>query len=297
MTTSPTRDAAASLLDRPDPFGYESEVRSYCRRIDVTFATASGSTMTDVDGRRYIDFLSGCSALNYGHGDPDMVAAVVRYLCDGGIIHGLDLRTTAKAEFMDAFASGALEPRGLPYRMQFTGPTGTNAVEAAMKLARKVTGRTQIIAFTNGFHGVSAGALAATGNGHHRMAPVMPLIGVQRALFDGYLGDGVDTAELLDHLLSDPSSGFDPPAAIIVETVQGEGGLNVAVQRVAAPRRGRRTQPRRAAHRRRHPGRLRPHRHVLQLRTGGRGARHRHAVEVVVGAGCADGDGAHPRRP
>jgi len=206
----------------------ESEVRSYSRRISATFATADGSTITDSDGRQYLDFLSGCSALNYGHNDPDMAAALVEYVTSFGVAHGMDLQTTARNEFLAAVQGLLLTPRGLDYRVQFTGPTGTNAVEAAMKLARKVTGRTNIVAFTNGFHGVTAGALAATGNQGHRMAPFVPLPGVSRAPFDGYLGPDVNTAAVLDKFLSDPSSGFDPPAAILLETVQSEGGLNTA---------------------------------------------------------------------
>ncbi len=207
---------------------HESEVRSYCRNFDATFVSGTGSTMVDSYGREFIDFLAGCSALNYGHNDPSMVDAVVDYLRSSGITHGLDMRTKAKTEFVDTFVELVLKPRGLDYRLQFTGPTGTNAIEAAMKLARKATGRSEIIAFTNGFHGVTAGALAATGNRHHRMGASVPLTGVTRAFYDGYLGDGVNTATLLDKLLSDPSSGFDAPAAILLETVQGEGGLNTA---------------------------------------------------------------------
>jgi diaminobutyrate-2-oxoglutarate transaminase len=121
-----------------------------------------------------------------------------------------------------------LEPRGLDYVVQFTGPTGTNAVEAAFKIARKVTGRTNIICFTNGFHGVSIGALAATGNQHHRGGAGVPLYGTTPMPFDGYFGGEFDTIEYLDRMLSDPSSGVDTPAAVVVETVQGEGGLNTA---------------------------------------------------------------------
>lgn len=206
----------------------ESEVRSYSRRISATFTKASGTTITDEDGRTYLDFLAGCSALNYGHNDPDMAAALTDYITSGGVAHTMDLQTAARTDFLEALHELILRPRGMDYRVQFTGPTGTNAVEAAMKLARKVTGRTNIIAFTNGFHGVTTGALAATGNQGHRMAPYVPLVGVTRALFDGYLGADVDTAEMLDQLLSDPSSGFDPPAAVLLETVQSEGGLNAA---------------------------------------------------------------------
>jgi diaminobutyrate-2-oxoglutarate transaminase len=205
----------------------ESVVRSYCRGFDAVLRTGQGSVVRDVDGREYLDFLAGAGALNYGHNDPDLKAALLDYVAGDGIAHGLDLYTEAKGAFLDTFSELILGPRGLDHRVQFTGPTGTNAVEAALKLARKVTGRTNVIAFTNGFHGVSAGALAATGNSAHRLAPVIPLPGVSRLPFDAYHGN-LDTAELLAALLADPASGIDPPAAILLETVQGEGGLNVA---------------------------------------------------------------------
>ncbi|UEM06784.1 diaminobutyrate--2-oxoglutarate transaminase (plasmid) [Skermanella rosea] len=215
----------------------ESGVRSYCRHFDAVFRSAQGSLIRDAAGREYIDFLAGCASLNYGHNDPDMKQALVEHILGDGIAHGLDLFTTAKQGFLETFEKLILEPRGLDYRLQFTGPTGTNGVEAALKLARKVTGRTNVVAFTNGFHGVSLGALAATGNRHHRIGPVLPLHGVTRVPFDGYLGPDFDTADLLDRMLSDPSSGLDAPAAILLETVQGEGGLNAAgpawVRRVA----------------------------------------------------------------
>ena len=207
----------------------ESAVRSYCRSFDTLFRSACGSMITDVDGREYIDFLAGCGALNYGHNDPDMSAALIEYIEQGGVALGLDLFTVPKGRFLESFERLILAPRGLDYRVQFTGPTGTNAVEAALKLARKVTGRSNVIAFTNGFHGVSLGALAATGNRHNRMAMSLP--GVSRAPFDRYYGDQVDTAAMLDRMLSDPSSGIDAPAAILLETVQGEGGLNAASRR------------------------------------------------------------------
>jgi diaminobutyrate-2-oxoglutarate transaminase len=156
-----------------------------------------------------------------------MADALVAHIRGGGVAHGLDLFTGAKREFLDAFERLVLLPRGLDHKVQFTGPTGTNAVEAALKLARKVTGRRNVVAFTNAFHGVSQGALAATGNGHHRMGGALSLPDVTRLPYDGYVA-GLDTAELLDRLLSDPSSGIDPPAAVLLETVQGEGGLNVA---------------------------------------------------------------------
>jgi diaminobutyrate-2-oxoglutarate transaminase len=215
----------------------ESRVRSYSRKYDVVFEEARGSLVWDTEGREYLDFLAGAGALNYGHNDPDMADALVAHIRGGGITHGLDLFTRPKMEFLEAFEGLILEPRGMDYRVQFTGPTGTNAVEAALKLARKVTGRRNVIAFTNGFHGVSQGALAATGNRDKRMGTTLSLPDVTRLPYDGYLGS-VDTADLLDRMLSDHSSGVDEPAAILLETVQGEGGLNVAsrpwLRRIAA---------------------------------------------------------------
>ncbi len=214
----------------------ESTVRGYCRHFERVFTSASGSLMMDIDGHQYVDFLAACGALNYGHNDPDMRDALIGHIANNEITASLDLHTIPKAKFLEQFQELILKPRGLDYRIQFTGPTGTNAVEAAMKLARKVTKRTNIIAFTNGFHGVSLGALAATGNKYNRMGFTLP--GITRAPFDGYLGPDADTSDLLDLLLSDPSSGIEPPAAILLETVQGEGGLNVAspewMQQIAA---------------------------------------------------------------
>jgi diaminobutyrate-2-oxoglutarate transaminase len=229
-------DAAAPAA--PPRTRRESEVRAYCRHHPVVFDRARGSLLWDTDGREYVDFLAGAGSLNYGHNDPDMAAALVAHIRREGVAHGLDLATAPKMAFLDALDELVLAPRGLDHRVQFTGPTGTNAVEAALKLARRVTGRRNVVAFTNGFHGVSQGALAATGNRHHRMAPALSLPDVTRMPYDGYFGEGVDTADLLEKLLDDPSSGVDAPAAVLLETVQGEGGLATAgpawLRRVAA---------------------------------------------------------------
>ena len=215
----------------------ESAARSYCRSMPAVFTKASGSELTADDGQSYIDFLAGCSSLNYGHNDPDMKAALIDHISADGIAHGLDLHTDTKAAFLEAFDQHILAPRDMDHRVMFTGPTGANAVEAAMKIARKVTGRTNVIAFTNGFHGVTNGALAATGNGYHRGGAGMALSGVTRMPYDGYFAGATDTADFLEAMLSDKSGGVDAPAAIILETVQGEGGLNAAstewVQRIA----------------------------------------------------------------
>ncbi len=206
----------------------ESEVRSYARTFPRLFNKAQGEYLYDDDGTRYLDFLAGAGTLNYGHNHPVLKEALLRYVQDDGITHGLDLHTRAKGEFLQTLNDKIFAPRGMEYIVQFTGPTGTNAVEAAIKVARNVKGRETIVAFTNGFHGVSLGSLSLTGNSHHRGAAGVSLNGVARVPYDGYLGDDIDTTAYLDKILSDSSSGVDLPAAVIVETVQGEGGINAA---------------------------------------------------------------------
>lgn len=206
----------------------ESEVQSYARSFPRLFNRAKGEYLWDEDGNKYLDFLAGAGTLNYGHNNPIFKEKLLEYIQNDGITHGLDLHTKAKGEFLESFNEKILKPRELEYMVQFTGPTGTNAVEAAMKIARNVTGQQNIVTFTNGFHGVSLGSLAATGNSHHRDAAGVSLVGTHRMPYDGYLGDGIDTTAYLDKVLSDSSSGINSPAAVIVETVQGEGGINVA---------------------------------------------------------------------
>jgi len=206
----------------------ESRVRTYSRSLPRQFNRAQDVWLHDDSGGRYLDFLSGCSSLNYGHNHPVLKQALLDYISADGVTHGLDMHTDAKARFLEALEEVIFQPRGLDYRVMFTGPTGTNAVEAAIKLARKVTGREMIIAFTNGFHGMTLGALACTGNAEKRGGAGVPLSHVAHEPYDGYYGPDVDTAQLLDQRLSDPSSGLDAPAAILLETVQGEGGLNAA---------------------------------------------------------------------
>ncbi|MFT5591733.1 MAG: diaminobutyrate-2-oxoglutarate transaminase [Oceanicoccus sp.] len=206
----------------------ESEVQSYARAFPRLFNKAQGEFLYDEDGNQYLDFLAGAGTLNYGHNHPIFKEKLLQYIQDDGICHGLDLHTKAKGEFLETFNEKILKPRDLNYMVQFTGPTGTNAVEAALKLARNIKGRENVISFTNGFHGVSLGSLATTGNSHHRGAAGVSLGGSSRLPFDGYMGDELDTTFYLDKVLSDSSSGIDLPAAVIVETVQGEGGINAA---------------------------------------------------------------------
>jgi len=206
----------------------ESDVHVYARSFPVTFNRAQNEFLYDEDNNEYIDFLAGAGSLNYGHNNPMLKRALLDYIDSDGITQGLDMHTHAKAKFMESFNELVLQPRSLDYRMQFTGPTGANAVEAAMKLARKVKARETIVAFTNGFHGVTLGAVAATGNQHHRGGAGVGLDNIERMPFCGYHGQDADTLKMMDKLLSDPSSGVDLPAAVLVEAVQGEGGLNVA---------------------------------------------------------------------
>ncbi|MDC0611882.1 diaminobutyrate--2-oxoglutarate transaminase [Vibrio sp.] len=204
----------------------ESNVKSYANNFPVVFKTAKGSCLFTESGDRYLDFLAGAGALNYGHNNAILKQALLDYIDQDGITHGLDMHSEAKAEFLQALQKHILAPRELDYKVQFTGPTGTNAVEAAMKLARKVKGRSNIVAFTNGFHGCSYGALAATGNQHHRGGAGHALTGVSRIPYEGYAD--IDGLTLFETQLNDNSSGLDKPAAVLVETVQGEGGLNAA---------------------------------------------------------------------
>ncbi|UPJ77172.1 diaminobutyrate--2-oxoglutarate transaminase [Bradyrhizobium sp. 187] len=206
----------------------ESAVRTYSRSFPAVFTTARESIMLTDSGRKIIDFLSGAGALNYGHNNQEIKAALIEYLASDAVIHGLDLATPAKGEFMETFNSVILKKRDLQYRFQFTGPTGANAVEAALKLSRKITGRQNVISFTNGYHGMSLGAVAASGNRCYRKASGILLSGAIFMPYDGYLGPAENTSDYLRKVLRDEGSGMDSPAAILVETVQGDGGINVA---------------------------------------------------------------------
>lgn len=206
----------------------ESNVRSYCRTFPAVFERALGSELWDEEGRRFIDFFSGAGALNYGHNNPAIKKPVVDYLMSDSVLHALDMHTVAKREFLETFAERILDPRGLSYRVQFTGPTGTNAVEAALKIVRRASGRTTVCAFTGGYHGMSLGALAVTANLESRAAAGVPL---GNAVFCPYATDSATwqaSLATLETMLCDGHSGTDKPAAVILETVQGEGGVNPA---------------------------------------------------------------------
>ncbi|MBZ9567249.1 diaminobutyrate--2-oxoglutarate transaminase [Modicisalibacter tunisiensis] len=206
----------------------ESQVRAYVRSFPKVFTEAKGNRLTATDGTRYLDFFSGAGALNYGHNDAAMKRALLDYIQRDGINHGLDMATEAKETFLATFEAVILKPRGMDYKLQFPGPTGTNAVEAALKLARKVKGRSRIVHFTHGFHGMTLGSMAVTANAAVRGSAGVGLDDAVLMPYSHYYADGRDTAKDFEALLTDDFSGVDKPAAVIVETVQGEGGINVA---------------------------------------------------------------------
>ena len=207
---------------------HESEVRGYCRNFPAVFASAKGAWMTDEKGEQYLDFFAGAGVMNYGHNPDKLKDALIEYISRDGITHTLDMYSEAKRDFIDRFHRVILHPRGLDYKLQFPGPTGTNAVESALKLARKVTGRDRVVSFTNAFHGMTLGALAVTGNGFKRAGAGVSLQNTSSIPFCGFMGDEPDTLGFFEAMLNDDGSGMETPAAVIVETVQAEGGVNVA---------------------------------------------------------------------
>ncbi len=208
----------------------ESEVRSYCRSFPAIFARGEGSYLYDQDNVAYLDFFSGAGALNYGHNPPAMKKRLLEYIEANGITHSLDMSSIAKARFLEKFRDTVLLPRNMHYKVQFPGPTGTNAVESSLKLARKVTGREKILFFTQAFHGMTLGSLSISGNMFKREGAGLSLTNTICMPYDGYFGEEADTIEYMDRMLESSGSGVDLPAAAIVETVQAEGGLNAASQ-------------------------------------------------------------------
>ncbi|MGK5556164.1 diaminobutyrate--2-oxoglutarate transaminase [Actinomadura kijaniata] len=206
----------------------ESEVRGYCRGWPTVFTTARGSHITDENGRTYLDFFAGAGTLNYGHNNPLLKQRLIDYLAADNIVHSLDMYTAAKRTFLERFEELVLRPRGLDYKVQFPGPAGNHSVEAALKLARKYTGRETVVSFTNAFHGMTLGALAVTGNSMKRTGAGVPLGHGVAMPYDNYLDGRTPDFLLFETMLADSGSGLDKPAAVIVETVQGEGGINAA---------------------------------------------------------------------
>jgi diaminobutyrate-2-oxoglutarate transaminase len=202
----------------------ESRVRSYSRRWPAVFGRAAGSWLYGTDGTPYLDFFAGAGALNYGHNDPVLKQALLDYLAQDGVTHALDMWTEPRADLLEMLEQKILAPRGLDYKVVFPGPAGANAVEAALKLARKVTGKTWVAYFSNAFHGMTLGALSVNGNPDVRRSAGIELPHCVELPFDEHLTDVAD----LEGVLAASAGGLDGTAAVIVETVQGEGGINTA---------------------------------------------------------------------
>lgn len=203
---------------------YESQVRSYCRHFPAVFTTAKGAMMYDEEGNAYIDFFCGAGALNYGHNNPYIKEKMVEYLMSDGIIHSMDMYTAPKRTFLETLQERILKPRGFDYKVMCCGPTGTNGVEAALKLARKVTGRSNVFAFMGCFHGMTLGALSLTTESYARNGAGVPLGNVTH-IPAPYMFPELDVIAYMQRLLDDDHSGVSRPAALVMETVQAEGGI------------------------------------------------------------------------
>ncbi len=211
----------------------ESNARTYARTFDAMFTRGSLSKIWDAQGREYIDLLACAGALPLGHNHPYVMDHVNAFLGSGQVLQGLDMATPAKLEFMEQLWQTLPTRFVQECRIQFCGPTGSDAVEAALKLFKTVTGRQSVIAFHGAYHGMTSGSLALMGN----LGPKTPVGGVQGNVhFFPYPSDnhcmfGVGGTQgenlalrYLDNALGDPESGITKPALILLEPVQGEGG-------------------------------------------------------------------------
>ncbi|MBB2775660.1 UNVERIFIED_ORG: diaminobutyrate-2-oxoglutarate transaminase [Comamonas terrigena] len=214
----------------------ESNVRSYPRKLPLAIAKAHGCWLTDVEGTEYLDCLAGAGTLALGHNHPAVIESIQTTLASGLPLHTLDLTTPLK----DAFTEALLEqlPGGKDaYCLQFCGPSGADGTEAAIKLAKTFTGRSSVISFSGGYHGMTHGALAMTGNLSAKNAVHGLMPGVQFMPYPheyrcplGIGGEaGVDALTYyFENFIEDVESGVTKPAAVILEAIQGEGGVVVA---------------------------------------------------------------------
>ncbi len=204
---------------------YESNVRSYCRKWPVEFSYAKGSIIIEDNGDKYIDFFDGAGALNYGHNNDYIKEKLIKYIESDAIVHSLDMYASAKKEFIKCLEEKILIPRGLNYKIMFANPTGTNAIEMAIKLARKNKKRNNIFAFMGAFHGMTLGSLALTTEKAARAGAGITLENVVHIAPPYYMNGKFDTIGYLKEILNDDHSGIEKPSAIILETVQAEGGI------------------------------------------------------------------------
>ncbi|MFC5657162.1 diaminobutyrate--2-oxoglutarate transaminase family protein [Streptomyces nogalater] len=223
-TSGETRAAHEGILRRQS--ARESSARTYARALPIVPVRARGLTIEGADGRRYLDCLSGAGTLALGHNHPVVLEAIRGVLDSGAPLSVLDLATPVK----DAFVTELFRtlPPGLAdrARVQFCGPAGTDAVEAALKLVRTATGRTGVLAFAGAYHGMTAGALAASGGAPDVQVARLPYPQDYRCPFGVGGPSGAElAARWTESLLDDPKSGVPLPAGMILEPVQGEGGV------------------------------------------------------------------------
>lgn len=211
----------------------ESNARSYPRRIPIAIEEAEGIYVKDADGRKFIDCLAGAGTLALGHNHPVVIDAIEKVLHDKRPLHTLDLTTPVKEEFVSEVFDSLPEEFAKRAKIQFCGPTGGDAIEAAIKLVKTATGRRSVLSFQGGYHGATHGTMALSGNlgpkqnvqGLMPDVHFMPYPYAYRCPF-GMGGDDTHkiSAKYIENLLYDPESGILPPAAMILEVVQGEGG-------------------------------------------------------------------------
>ena len=213
---------------------FESSARSYPRKFPFALSKAKGSWVEDVEGNRYLDFLCGAGTLALGHNDDEVNKAMIDLISSGAPLHTLDLTTPVKDRFVETIFSILPEEMRENVKIQFCSPSGTDATDAAIKLCKTATGRGSVIAFSGGYHGMGHGALSLTGNLNAKTKVQNLMPGVQfmpypnsyRCPF-GLGGEaGTDAAcAYFERMLKDPESGVTKPAAVIIEPIQGEGGV------------------------------------------------------------------------
>ena len=212
----------------------ESNARSYPRKFPFALAKAKGSWVEDVEGNKYLDFLCGAGTLALGHNDPEVNQAMIDMLTSDAPLHTLDLTTPVKDEFVHTLIG--LLPKELQdnVKIQFCSPSGTDATDAAIKLCKTATGRTTVVAFHGAYHGMGQGSLSVTGNlnAKNKVGALMPDVHFMPYPYSyrcpfGLGGEaGTDAAcEYFERMLKDPESGITKPAAVILEPIQGEGGV------------------------------------------------------------------------
>ncbi len=213
---------------------FESSARSYPRKFPFALKKAKGSWVEDVEGNKYLDFLCGAGTLALGHNDDEVAKAMMELISSDAPLHTLDLTTPAKDRFVETVLSVLPAEMKDNVKIQFCSPSGTDATDAAIKLCKTATGRGSVIAFSGGYHGMGHGALSLTGNLNAKAKVQNLMPGVQfmpypysyRCPFGlGGEAGAKACASYFERMLKDPESGVTLPAAVIIEPIQGEGGV------------------------------------------------------------------------